>query len=84
MLLLPIGISFAATLGIPELQITYLIVVCVSIALLTPAASAASVMMFANRDWIMPKDIYFYGTITVIVTTIIAILLNYFWVGLIC
>lgn len=84
MLLLPIGISFAATLGIPELQITYLIVVCVSIALLTPAASAASVMMFANRDWIMPKDIYFYGTITAIVTTVIAILLNYFWVGIIC
>lgn len=84
MILLPIGIAFAVPLGISEIQIAYFIIMCVSIALLTPAASSASVLMFANDQWIKPKDVYKYGAVTVVATFIVAITVNYFWISLFC
>ncbi|MGE4273937.1 MAG: hypothetical protein AB7E31_13920 [Desulfitobacterium sp.] len=48
-----------------------------TLAILTPAASAASTILFPNTQWIRPKDVYKYGSITVIVTTAIAIAMSF-------
>lgn len=78
---LPVAISMSATIGIHPEQISYLIMVVSTIAILTPAASAASVLLFPNTEWIRAKDIYQYGGITVLVVTVIAVAVNYLFMG---
>ncbi len=81
-LFLPVVISMSATLGIHPEQISYLVMVVSTVAILTPAASAASTLLFPNTQWIRPKDIYRYGGVSVVVVTFIAVAVNYLWLGL--
>ncbi|CDX00826.1 SLC13 family permease [Desulfitobacterium hafniense] len=76
-LFLPVVISMSGTLGINPEQVSYLVMVASSFAILTPAASAASAILFPNAKWIRPKDIYQYGFPTIIVITAIAIIWSY-------
>ncbi|MCB8815254.1 SLC13 family permease [Desulfosporosinus shakirovi] len=80
-LLLPAVVNMSSVLGINPEQISYLIMVVSTNAILTPVASAASVILFPNTEWIRSKDIYKYGVITAIVITVIAFLVNYFFMG---
>ncbi|MGI6678659.1 MAG: SLC13 family permease [Dehalobacterium sp.] len=76
-MLLPIIISMSETLGINPEQISYLVMVASTIAILTPAASAASTILYPNKKWIQTKEIYRYGCVTVAVVTVLAILISY-------
>ena len=69
-------VPIAASLGVDPLQIVYLITITCTIAFALPAASAASCVLFANKEWIKPADIYKYALPTIIVLTLIAVLWN--------
>lgn len=66
-------VPIAASLGVDPLQIVYLITITCTIAFALPAASAASCVLFANKEWIKPADIYKYSLPTIIVLTLIAV-----------
>lgn len=80
-LLLPVVVNMSSVLGIHPEQISYLIMVVSTNAILTPVASAASVILFPNTEWIRTKDIYQYGAITALVITIIAFAVSYLFMG---
>ncbi|MGI6225511.1 MAG: SLC13 family permease, partial [Peptococcales bacterium] len=82
MLFIPVAVSGAASYGIHQEQIGYLIIVACTIAWLTPAASPAGLLLFSNKEWLKPIDIFKYGIPTLLFITLNAILLNYFWLGL--
>lgn len=69
-------VPISATLGIPALQIVYLITIVCTIAFMLPAASAASCVLFANTGWIKAKDIYLYSVPTIILLALIAVIWN--------
>ena len=69
-------VPIAASLGVDPLQIVYLITITCTIAFALPAASAASCVLFANKEWIKPADIYKYSLPTIIVLTLIAVFWN--------
>ena len=69
-------VPIAASLGVDPLQIVYLITITCTIAFALPAASAASCILFANKEWIKPADIYKCSLPTIIVLTLIAVLWN--------
>ena len=66
-------LPMAATLGVDPLQIVYLITVSCTIAFMLPPASAASCILFANTDWVKPKDIYKYAVPTIFLIAIVAL-----------
>ena len=69
-------LPIATSLGIDPIQIVYLITVCCTIALLLPAASPASSVLFANTQWVRAKDVYKYGIPTVLMMALFALLWN--------
>ncbi|MEL7567217.1 MAG: SLC13 family permease [Dehalobacterium sp.] len=79
---LPIVIPMAPTMGVSAEQISYLIMVASTIAVLTPAGCAAAAILFPNTKWIKVKDIYKYGVPSVIALTVLALLVNFLWLGL--
>lgn len=81
-LLLPVVVNMSSALGIHPEQISYLIMVVSTNAILTPVASAASVILFPNTKWIRTKDIYQYGVITAMVITVIAFAVSYLFMGI--
>ncbi len=69
-------VPIAASLGILPLQIVYLITIACTIAFLLPAASAASVVLFANTEWVRTADVYKYGFPTIIMMCVVALVWN--------
>lgn len=69
-------VPISVTLGVPPLQIVYLITIVCTIAFMLPAASAASCALFANTAWIKAKDIYLYSIPTIILLAVIAVVWN--------
>ena len=69
-------VPIAASLGINSLQIVYLITIVCTIAFALPAASAASCVLFANTEWVRPKDVYKYCIPTIIALALVAVIWN--------
>lgn len=69
-------VPISASLGVPPLQIVYLITIVCTIAFMLPAASAASCVLFANTAWIKAKDIYLYSVPTIIMLALVAVIWN--------
>ena len=61
LIFLPVVVSFADLLGMNPTVMTVLLIFTVHIALITPAACPMAGLMFGNRAYITPKDIYRYG-----------------------
>lgn len=59
-MLFPIIYPFAVQMGINPGLITVLLIYILVIAVLTPAGSPMSALMFANTEWISTKEIYKY------------------------
>lgn len=70
-LLIPVIVPLAPLVGLSPEEIGYLIIVTSTIALLTPASSAASSLLFPNTAWINKKDIYAYGIPAVLGMTLL-------------
>ncbi len=51
---------FAVAIGIDPAMITVLMIFCLALAMLTPAGSPMSALMFGNTEWISTKEIYKY------------------------
>ena len=69
-------VPVAVSMGILPLQIVYLITISCTIAFMLPSASAASCILFANTQWVRPKDVYKYSVPTIIMMGIIALVWN--------
>ncbi len=78
-LLLPILAPLAPTLGMASEAMGYLIIVASSVALLTPASSAAASLLFPNTKWVTRKAIYSYGTLTVLVLALLLFVVFLAW-----
>lgn len=73
-LLLPVIMPICPDLGLNPTVVAFTIMVVSTNAILTPAGCAAAAFLFPNKKWIRAKDIYKYGTPTVIINMIILVL----------
>lgn len=71
-ILLPVFYPFALKLGISPLALTSLLVFTCHFALLTPAASPMAALLHGNTEWCKTTDIYKYGILIVLSSTLIA------------
>lgn len=66
MLLIPIVYTYAMSTGISALPLIIILTFTAnSVAALTPAASPYAAILFGQKDWLKPKDIYKYSSIFV-------------------
>lgn len=63
--------GFAAQMAMSTATVAMLIIFCVHLALLTPAASPMAAMLHGNKEWIATGTIYKYGIIAVLVTGVL-------------
>jgi len=66
-IMFPIMYPFAVALGINPGMVTVLLIYVLIIAVLTPAGSPMSALMFSNSEWITTKEIYKYITPGIII-----------------
>lgn len=81
-ILMSVVVSFTEQMGVDPTGVCILLMLCVQMALVTPAASPFAAILFGNKEWVRPKDIYFYGTISVLLCTIVTIIIGYFLITL--
>ena len=77
---LPILIPMAESMGHSPMLLSFAVMLASTNAILTPAGCAAASVLFPNKDWITAKDIYKYGTPTVIIFS--AFLIIYFFISM--
>lgn len=68
--------GFAAQMGISTAAVALLIIFCVHLALLTPAASPMAAMLHGNKEWIKAAQVYRYGTVAVLLTGVLLIVVG--------
>lgn len=61
-LLSPIVFAFAQQSGASPLAVATLMTFGLHVAILSPAASPYAAILFANKEWVDPKDVIKYGT----------------------
>lgn len=66
-IMFPIMYPFAVALGIDPGLITVLLIFVLVIAVLTPAGSPMSAIMFSNSEWLTTKEVYKYITPGIII-----------------
>ena len=74
MILMQAFVPAAMAMGIDPIYVAYIISGTCVIALLLPNSGAASIVLFANNEWMKMKDIYKLGIPTVVLFTLIAVL----------
>lgn len=73
-LFLTICYDIALQIDASTVLLLLLINIAVHPAILTPAASSMAAVLYSNKDWIEPKDIYKYGGIAIFSTAILIVL----------
>ncbi len=66
-IMFPIIYPFALAINLDPGMITVLMIYCLVIAVLTPAASPMAALMFANSEWVTTKEVYKYITPGIII-----------------
>lgn len=66
-ILFSIVYPFAVAINVNPAMITVLMIFCLALAMLTPAGSPMSALMFGNSEWVSTKNIYTYVVPGVIV-----------------
>ena len=61
-IMFPIIYPFAVAINVDAGMITVLMIYCLVMAVLTPAASPMAALMFANNEWVTTKEVYKYIT----------------------
>ena len=82
-ILMSVVMSFMDQMSIDPTGICVLLMLTVQIALVTPAASPFAAILFGNKAWIRAKDVYLYGTISILICTGVMILVGYFWMNIV-
>lgn len=62
----PVIFSFSQTMGFEPLPMIAMLLISITIAYVTPAASPFAAILFSYDSWVKPGDIYKYGLITCI------------------
>lgn len=75
-LFVAITYTFATDMGINTAMLTMLIVLCVHLAILTPAGSPMAAVLHGNRQWISAADIYKYGATAIFSICILLIIVG--------
>lgn len=76
MLMLPVVFSLAGQLSLNSAGIAVLLTYCCHMAILTPAACPFAAVMHGNKEWVDTKDIYLYGTISLLLVLVAVILVG--------
>lgn len=66
-------------MGMDVAPMIAVLVVCCNLALATPAASPVAAMGFANTRWCKASDLYKYGTLTVVLGFLFAVVVGLAW-----
>ncbi len=64
------------SMGLNPTVVTILIIFCVHLALLTPAASPMAALLHSNRTWAPTSLIYKYGALSIIVTAVFLLIVG--------
>ena len=76
LLFVPIIYSCSIQLGINGTPILCLMLVAIHLAIITPGGSPFAAMLFGNSSWVRPKDVYRYGTISIMLIAIIMLIVG--------
>lgn len=76
MIFIPITCGYAAVLGFNAEAVCALLIVIGYLAILSPAGSPLTAIMFGNNEWVTAKTGYIYGGIALIVAFIITIVIG--------
>ena len=76
---IPIVVSFAQVYNTDPLPMIILLITAVHMAILTPASCPFAALLFSNTGWVKAKDIYKYGSITIILMVLILCTFGYIW-----
>ena len=73
----PLLAVVAANQGVNPLLFGFLLVTMLQCATATPAASAQAALVFANADWIRPKDAYKFGLAFAVIAMVVLVCIAY-------
>jgi len=76
LMFVPVIYSCAVQMGINGTPTLVLMLVCIHLAIITPAASPFAAMLFGNTEWVKPADVYRYGIISVVILLILLIIVG--------
>lgn len=76
-LMLPVAYGFCMELGINPVAFTACFIMFVDYAFLLPSSSPCGALMHSNSDWLPKKFLYTYGSIALIITFAISILVGW-------
>lgn len=82
-IMMSVVVSFSEQMNLDPTGICILLMLSVQMALVTPAASPFAAILFGNKEWIQPKDVYKYGSISILICSIVMILVGYILMNLI-
>lgn len=72
----PVIFSFSQTMGFEPLPMIAMLLISITIAYVTPAASPFAAILFGYSNWVRPADIYKYGVITCIFMVIVLLVVG--------
>lgn len=79
---LSIVAALAADVGANSVVPAVLIIMGITLAILTPAASPLAAFMHGQTAWLRPKDIYWYSLVTLIILMAVLTTIGYAWARL--
>ena len=78
-IMMSVAVSMSDTVGANLMAICAGCILFSQLAYATPVASPFSAMLFSNKDWIRPKDVYLYGGISTCILIPLCILFTVLW-----
>ncbi len=78
-----IVLSVTDGMGLDPAPIILSLIICCSLAFLTPAGSPATAFVFANHKWVKASDIYKYAAIFMFIAFLITIVPGLLWANII-
>ncbi len=78
-IMMSVAVSMSGTVGANLMAICAGCILFSQLAYATPIASPFSAMLFSNKDWIRPKDVYLYGGISTCILIPLCILFTVLW-----
>lgn len=76
-------VTIGGGMGIDVAPVIAVLCICINLAMVTPAASPAAAMAFANTNWCKAADVYKYSIVLVIVILVLLIPIGLFWASII-
>lgn len=80
---LPILLSIGTGMGLNIDAMFVTLTFAVNLAFVTPAASPGAAILFANTEWLRPKDIYKYASLYIVAAVVFLLTLGLLWANLI-